>query len=245
MKNTINLAMCAGFVAISLFFLALDYFTGFHIFLHLAAVPLEVILAVFVVERFLERRAAQEKRRQLMFIKSCLFRSELRNLFLTNFEALASPAMTMSDIHAASLDELKHMRREAEHVEYASLALMEPAILEYVKARDVWIDFMNRAITYDFEKIFYDMIALLHFVSDVSTCKENHPDRLYMERAEENPKMKARAREVLGDGVRSFLDYAIELKERHPDMFDDMMTDYEFSAGLRCSAAACPQASPE
>ena len=35
---------------------------------------------------------------------------------------------------------------------------------------------------------------------------------------------------VLGDGVRSFLDHAIELKEQQPEMFEEIPADYELSA---------------
>ena len=38
---------------------------------------------------------------------------------------------------------------------------------------------------------------------------------------------------ILTDGIRLFLDYAIELKETRPEMFDEMMVDYELSMHLR------------
>jgi hypothetical protein len=37
----------------------------------------------------------------------------------------------------------------------------------------------------------------------------------------------------LGDGIQRFLDYAIELKEKHPELFEEMMEDYESSSLLR------------
>ena len=134
----------------------------------MAAIPLEILVAVFIVEKFLESREIKEKRRQLMYIKSYMFRSEMRSLFIANFAALKSPPMTMRMIRNATLEELREMRRRAETIEYAL-------------ARSAWsrsstntsgpsasgMQFKERAITYNFENIFLDMIAILHFIYDV------------------------------------------------------------------------------
>ncbi len=36
-----------------------------------------------------------------------------------------------------------------------------------------------------------------------------------------------KVRNVLEDGIRKFLDYAIELKEEQPEVFTELMEDYE------------------
>jgi len=216
-------------ISASLLFMLLERLTHFEFFLHLAAIPLEVLVAVFIVEKFLEKRESQEKRRQLMFIKSYMFRSEMRSLFLANFEALKSPAITMSRIKNAALDELIQMRKDAETIEYKSLEAMEPVIIEYVMAQNVWKSFMERAITYNFEEIFHDMIYILHFINDISVFKENHPDKLFIHEAAKNELLMRKVRKVLGDGIKKFLDYAIELKQKHPEIFYDVLSDYELS----------------
>ncbi|MBN2200161.1 MAG: hypothetical protein JW747_09975 [Candidatus Aminicenantes bacterium] len=231
--RNISVGVPVALLAAALLFLVLVQFVHFEFFLHLAAIPLEVLLAVFIIERILERRAARSKRRQLMFIKSTMFRSEMRNLFLANFEALKTPRLTMSSIRRASLEELRLMRREAEKVEYKSLPAMEPVIMEYVRARGVWLAFMERAITFDFEEIFNDMIFILHFISDVAAFKENNPKKLFILEARSKKPVLDKARRILGDGIQRFLDYAIELKEKRPDLFEEMMEDYEASALLR------------
>ena len=143
---------------------------------HLAAIPLEILIAVFIVQRFLDHREKEEKRRQLMFIKSCMFRTHMSSLFIANFSALESPPVTMSKIRYSTLIELKGMREQANTVEYKSLEMMEPVIMEYVKARHVWQEFLERATAYDFEDIFQDMVYILHFIRDVESFKENNPD---------------------------------------------------------------------
>jgi len=231
--RNISVGVPIALLAAALLFLVLVQFVHFEFFLHLAAIPLEVLLAVFIIERILERRAARAKRRQLMFIKSTMFRSEMRNLFLANFDALKTPRLTMSSIRRASLEELRRMRREAERVEYKSLPAMEPVITEYVRARGVWLAFMERAITFDFEEIFNDMIFILHFISDVAAFKENNPKKLFILEARSKKPVMDKARKILSDGIQRFLDYAIELKEKRPDLFEEMMEDYEASALLR------------
>jgi hypothetical protein len=91
---------------------------------------------------------------------------------------------------------------------------------------------MERAITYNFENIFLDMIYILHFINDVKAFKERHPERLFIHEAEKSDRLMAKVRKVLTDGIQKFLDYAIELKEKQPKVFDDLMADYEISGRM-------------
>ncbi len=232
MDKKINTIFAFVLILAALLFLYVEKLTHEEFFLHLAAIPLEVLLAVFIVERLLERRAAREKRRQLMFIKSHLFRAEMRSLFIRNFDALKSPALSMPLIKYASLAELKRMRKEAERVEYQSLAAMEPVIMEYVMAKPVWQQFLTQAIHYNFEDIIVDMIYILNFIQDVLLVKETHPASEFIEAAAHNDALMRKSRKVLEDGIKKFLDYAIELKEKHPDMFEELLDDYVQCAKL-------------
>jgi hypothetical protein len=233
MKILKTIAFYAAFPAVSAVFLVIEHLTHIEFFLHLAAIPIEVMVAVFIVEKLFERKEKQDKRRQLMFIKSYMFRSDMRNLFIANFEALKSPAVTMVKMRAASLEELRRMREEAEKVEYKSPEDMEPVIMEYVRTQHVWKSFMERAITYNFEGIFHDMIYILHFIYDVQTFKDSNPGRLFMSEAVQNEALRAKVMKVLGDGIRRFLEYAGELKEKQPLMFDDVLSDYELASQIK------------
>jgi len=233
MKRFKHIEFYVGLVGASAVFLVLENLTHWEFLFHVAAIPLEILFAVFIVERFLELREAKEKRRQLMFIKSHLFRSDMRPLFLADLAALKSPDITVEKVRRASLDELRELRRQAETVEFKSLEAMEPVIIEYVRAEPVWHGFKERAITYNFESIFQDMIGILHFTGDVKLFKENFPQRLFVHEAAKRPELLARARKILTDGIHSFLDYAVELKEKQPVMFEEMMADYELSTQLR------------
>jgi len=222
-----------GLIGMSLVFLLIEQWTHWEFLWHVAAIPLEILVAVFIVEKFLESREIKEKRRQLMYIKSYMFRSEMRNLFIADFAALKSPPLTMRMIRQATLEELRDMRRLAETIEYASLEAMEPVIDEYVRAEHVWHQFKERAITYNFDNIFLNMIAILHFIYDVKLFKERNPRKLFILEAEKRDDLMAKTRKILTDGIKLFLDYAIELKESRPEMFDEMMVDYEMSMPLR------------
>src|SRR4030065_2179650 len=192
-----NFGYYLGFVAASAIFLVVEHFTHIEFFLHVAAIPLEVLVAVFIVEKMLQRRETKERRRQLMFIKSHMFRTDMRGLFIANFHGLKQPALTMSQIKEASLEDLRKMRREAEAIEYRSPEAMEEIIREYVKAQPVWTSFMERAITYNFENIFLDMIHILHFINDVKAFKERYPDRLFVDEGERDEVLVAKERNDL------------------------------------------------
>jgi len=228
-----NVLIYLIFIAASAFFLIIQRLTHIEFMFHLAAIPLEVLVAVFIVEKFLERREKREKRRQLMFIKSYMFRSEMRNLFISNFEALKFPSLAMTKIKEATLEELRQAREDANRLEYASPEAMEPVIMEYVRAEHVWHSFKERALTYNFEDIFQDMIYILHFIYDVKLFKERNPDKLLIHEALKREWLMKKVRKVLGDGIQKFLDYAIELKEKEPLMFYDLISDYELSSQIR------------
>jgi hypothetical protein len=38
---------------------------------------------------------------------------------------------------------------------------------------------------------------------------------------------------IVGDGIRKYLEYAIELKEKQPELFDQVIADYELSTQMR------------
>ena len=197
-----NVELYFGLVAASGIILIFHHYLHFEFLLHLAAIPLDILIAVFIVERYLESHEQKEKRRQLMYIKSFMFRSEMRNLFITNVHALKNPSLTMTRIKAASVDELRAMRTAAEEVEYKSLDAMEPVIMEYVKAESVWHSFMERAIAYNFEGIFFDMIFILHFIYDVKLFKENNPDKLFILEAEKRDLLMVRPARSFTTGSR-------------------------------------------
>jgi len=139
----------------------------------------------------------------------------------------------MSEIRNSTLDELKRMREEASTVEYKSPEMMEPIIMEYVNAQPVWQNFMDIAIAQSFEEIFQDMVYILHFIHDVKAFKANNPDKLFIHEAKNNERLMQKVNTVLGDGIRKFLDYVIELKEKQPDMFYEIIADYELSMTVR------------
>ncbi len=232
MKTIKNVEIYIILTATSLIFLLIEHFTHIEFMQHLAAIPLEVLVGVCVVEKFLEKREKKEKRRLLMFIKSYLFRSALLNLFVTNFNALKFPSITMAKIRNSTLEELRQIRKDADTIEYKSLEAMEPVIMEYVKAEQVWHDFNKHAITHNFEEIFNDMVYMLHFIYGVKLFKNNNPDKLFVYEAGKKVLLMEKVKKVLGDGIKKFLDYMIELKEKEPNIFYDLISDYELSSQI-------------
>ena len=213
-------------VSLSGLFLYIQYVTHNEFMFHLAAIPLEVLLALFIVQRFVDNMRNKDKRRQLMYIKSYLFRAQLRGLFISNFRALEYPKVNMIHIRNSTIEELNQIRQEAVNPKYKSLEAMERVVNEYVKSEHVWRDFMERAITYDFQDVFQNMIEILHFTHDVKFFRDSKPGEMFVYEAKKNGILLAKVEKILGDGIRSFLDYAIELKTKHPDMFSEMISDY-------------------
>ena len=233
MREKKYLGFYIGLVGLCLIFLVIEEITHYEFMYHMAAIPLEILMAMFIVQRFLNKREFKDKRRQLMFIKSHMFRTEMRALFLSNFAAVRSPVITIHKIREASPRELKKIRAEDEHIEYKSLEAMEPVIMEYVKAENVWHTFKERAITYNFEDVFNDMIHILHFVNDVKLFKEHNPGKLFIHEAEKREALMDKTHRILSDGIQKFLDYVIEIKEKQPMLFEELLSDYEISSQIK------------
>jgi hypothetical protein len=213
-----------GLPALTAFFLYLEHVTHIEFLLHAAAIPMEILLGAILVERYLARKERQGKLRQLMFIKSYLFRSRMRNLFISNFAALAEPRITMEMIKNASLAELRALREKVGTMPYSSPEAMEPVVIEYVSSHDVFHEFMDWAIANNFEEIFHDMIHLLHFIQDVKLFKKHNMDK---------PQLMAKVEGILKKGLFSFLDYMVEVKESQPEVYEELINDYEFSAQMK------------
>lgn len=211
-------------------FLWIHYLTHIEFLLHLAAIPLETLVVVSIVERILDNRANNERRRQLMYIKSCMFRDQMSSLFLTNIAHLEYPPLVLSELKTADLATLKELRAAADRVRYRSLEDMETVIVEYVAAEPIWQRFLEIAITYNFEGIIRDMTNIQHFIQDFKVFKKANPDKLYIHSVADDPQSMARASLIIGDGIRKFLDYIIELKEKQPEVCRAIITDYEISS---------------
>lgn len=237
-KTKIYLLMFIGLPSLSALFLFLEKVTHYEFLLHVAAIPLEILLGAFLVKRFLAEKEKEAKRQQLMYIKSFIFRSEMRNLFIANFNALAYPDITIPKIKASSLQELKTMRSSIDTVRYRSPKDMEAVREEYVNSHGAFYFFMDWAIANDFEGIFHDMLYILHFIQDVKLYKKHYPDRLFIEEAKGQPYVMTKVNQVLQNGIIKFLEYAIELKEQRPDMFEELLSDYQISANA-CSSQKC------
>jgi len=215
-------------ISISIALLLAEKFMFHEPFLqHLAAIPLEIVTGVFIIESLLKKKERKVREKQLRYIKSYIFRSDLRRLFVINFASLKKPAIILSDIDI-SLPHLHQLRREAEDVQYQSLKDVETIIMEYVKTEHVWQLFMEKAMEFHFEKIVDDMIFLIHFINDVKAFKEVHPGKLFIEEMRSDEEVVTKVYRVLGDGIRSFLDYAIELNEKAPEMLKEIIRDYRY-----------------
>ena len=73
----------------------------------------------------------------------------------------------------------------------------------------------------------------MHFISDVKLFKEINPEKLFIHEAAKNEALMQKVLKIVGDGIRKYLEYAIELKEKQPELFDQVIADYELSTQMR------------
>lgn len=213
--------------------------TKFEYLLELSALPFEILVTVFILDRFLRAREARAVRQRLRHVKGYLFRSQMRRVFLSNLEACRHPRITPAQVLGADLAELRALRREAERVTYANDDAMERVLAEYANAEAVWKQFMDIAIANDFDDIFQAMLYILHLVEDYRQFKAHHPRGCFVRYAARRPELRAKVEKVLGDGIRAFLDYAIELKQHQPELFVQVFSRFDESTmGVEGAASA-------
>jgi hypothetical protein len=87
-----------------------------------------------------------------------------------------------------------------------------------------------------FDDIFQDMLYIMHFIGDVTTFREINPDMPFVRHAATDAALMEKVRKILGDGIRKYLEYVTELKEKQPELFDQVVSDYEALAVARGSA---------
>ncbi|MCP4264182.1 MAG: hypothetical protein GY777_01165 [Candidatus Brocadiaceae bacterium] len=221
------LYVCLIFV--SVFFLLSHWLTHIEFMLHLAAIPIEILFGALLIEKILERKRKAEQSKRLMHFRCYLFRSRLRNIFLANLNALKFPIISISKIKNSSLEELKQMRKDANHIEYASLDAMETTITEYVPAYHAFYSFMEWTIIHDIDSGFENMIYILHFIEEIKLFKQNNPDIPYVYEAQKKRSLMKKVKKVLAEGLFNFLEFLIELKKKEPTLFYELLSDYEES----------------
>ncbi len=226
-KLTKKFWLYASLPSLSILFLFIHQQTHNEFTLHLAAIPLEILLGALLIEKLLERKERAERSKKLLYFKSYVFRSRLRNIVLANLQALKYPAITIPRIKNASMDELKQMRYDANHIEYKSSEAMETIIMAYVPAYHAFYGFMEWSIIHDIDSSFENMIYILHFIEEVKIFKHNNPDTPFIYEAQKQRALMKKVKKILAEGLFKFMDYLIELREKHPTLFYELLDDYE------------------
>jgi hypothetical protein len=216
-------------ISASIFFLFIHWLAHIEFTLHLAAIPIEILFGALLIEKILEKKRRTEQSKRLMHFRCYLFRSRLRNIFLANLNALKFPIISISKIKSASLEELKQMRKDANHIEYASLDTMETIITEYIPAYHAFYSFMEWTIIHDIDSGFENIIYILHFIEEVKLFKYNNPDIPYVYEAQKKRSLMKKVKKILAEGLFNFLDFLIELKKKEPALFYELLSDYEES----------------
>lgn len=220
-------------ITASAIFLVIHQIYHYEFMLHLAAIPFEILIAVFIIDKLLRKRESSEKRRRTIAVAITLFGSEMGRFDEACFHAIRSPLITLSTIENSSIEELKQLRIASDAIEYGSPEEMELAIKECVNIEHVWRSLLESAVTYDIEEMYLNTLNVLNFIHDVKVYRESHPDMPFIHFAQQDERILKRVKEVIKIDVQKFLNYAIELKQNHPDMLHQFLSDLHTSTQIR------------
>jgi hypothetical protein len=200
--------------------------------LHLAAIPIEILAAVMIIEQLWALGDRSKKQRRLSYMLWVRYNLEMGSLLAASFKAVESPSLSMSRIKSASIEELKKLRDDAGTIRYKSIELVEAAAKEYVKTQHIWKEYLGCAIEYDLDEVYESMMYVLYFIDYIEVFKRNNPDRLFVDEIRDNKRVLAKAEEILGSGIRIFLDMAIELRKKKTDAFYQVISNLEQAAQI-------------
>lgn len=218
-----------GLITASAIFLVIYEIYHIEFMLHLAAIPFEILVAVFIVDKLLRKRVNSEKRRRTIAVAITLFGSEMGRFDDACFHAIRSPLITLSTIANSSIEELKQIRIASDTIEYGSPEEMELAIKECVNIEHVWRSLLESAVYYDIEEMYLNTLQMLNFVHDVKVFKESHPNEPFIQLAEQDERILKMVKEIIRLDIQKFLDYAIELKGKHPAMLAQFLSELDNS----------------
>lgn len=210
----------------SALFLYIHHITHQEFLLHLAAIPLEIMVGALIVDVYLARRERARHMQQLSYIKGFLFRTEMKNLFINNFRLLQNDDLKLQSLRDCDEEELRRIRADLGELVYRESSDKDAIVDQYIRSLGVFRYFMEWAIHNDADGIFHNMIFILHFIQDVKTFRERHPGRSLISDDVHDDDLRERVEKILRDNVISFLDYAIELRRDRPHEFDHLMEDY-------------------
>lgn len=230
------LSLGTGLVLSSLGILYIQFLTHMEFLLHVAAIPLELLVGALIFEKFLASAERKRRIKQLSYIKGYLFRFDMRNIFILHLRAMVEPRITLLDIRDSSYDELVALRNLvlSTELKYGSHQALGLVIDQYVENQKVFEYFMEWAIRNEAEKIFNDMIYILNFIQDMKVLKEVTGGGLVVDEALKRPALQVKIAKVMKGNVLSLLDYAIELKNSRPKDLEELLGDYqlEMAAGI-------------
>ena len=224
--------LCVILGSISGFFLYMEHVTHNEFMFHLAAVPIEILAAVMIIEQLWALGERSKKQKRLSYMLWVRYNLEMGSLLAASFKAVESPSLSMSRIKSASMEELKKLRDDASTIRYKSIELVEAAAKEYVETQHIWKAYLDRAIEYDLEKAYQNMMHVLYFIDYIEVFERNNPDRLFIDEIRGNKGVLAEAEEILGSGIRIFLDMAIELRKKKTDAFYQVISNLEQAAQI-------------
>ena len=201
--------------------------------LHLAAIPFEILIAVFIVDKLLRKRESLEIRRRTIAVAITLFGTEMGRFYDSCFHAVRAPLITLSTIANSSIEELKQIRIASDIIEYGSPEEMELAIKECVNIEHIWRSLLESAVAYDIEDMYLNTINILSLINDVKIYSESHPGMPFIYFAQQDSLVMSRVKQLLRGATQKFLDYACELKESHPDMLSQFISALDSSSRIR------------
>jgi hypothetical protein len=199
------------------------------------------VIVIELLWRGHEKREERNQRKtQLRHIKSYMFHARLQDLFRDNFNALEEPSsITLKNCFSTEypksdqgVEELRQSLRYKDKVDEK----MAKAIHEYVKAEDVWREFQNLAVMFNFGMIVGDMTEILHLVADVKRMipADESLDRKLQAltenlRQDANQKLKKDLEKIMKDGILKFWNYADELRRKDQKLFSALKESYNIN----------------
>lgn len=210
---------------------------------HYLSVALELCLGFILIEliwhnhekKEVEREKQKErkiKEEQLRHIKSYVFHSRMRTLFITNFMAIKSSSISLRNLLKAD-PKIPIVKPDSELIHYETQRAKIGVIHEYVKAKDVWERFLELGIMFGFDHIVKEMTKILQLVAEVKEIFppesiDNMPAHEFAAQLTQDRRtdLVDQFEPIIATGIIKFHEYLEDLRQSDQKLFHNLLDFY-------------------
>lgn len=219
------ITLYVSLVVSALLLLVLEAYTDIVFLLYLAAIPLEVLLAILILERYLKNLEHTKVNQQWVMFKSYIFRVSLKQLYINVIDTYSATGITVESCFDPDDKKLEEIDRKFS-VENIDMSRITPVLSEYIRTEETFVFFLRWAFENGFEEIFNEIGMMLHFIQDLKNFQEHHGSLSPEVMEKHDPALVETAKQTCMASAHYFIDFIKDISRHHVQLYHLLKKDY-------------------